>query len=439
MTLWLPGTSFKFLLLSVDITVLVGAASLAHMMRFGAFSQGLFAASGFWFLIAISASCLYLMGGYDFRLQRIRSSVLPTTLLMAALVLGLAVTINYLLAKDRAGLFGRGVLVGATVAFGAWFALSRALIRAFQRRVADRIRFHFCVEGTYVDELRKDLQPLHLEVSIHAAEQGCTHDRPAYAPLFVQERLLANNGHDAAKLATARLYGEPIGGLSEFYEMYLGKLPVASLGPEWFIVADGFDLSRRSAYLRLKRLGDIALALPLSIVILPFLLLAMIAIRLESPGSSLYSQVRTGLRGQAFTIYKLRTMRSDAEKTGAQWAAKNDARITMVGRFLRKTRIDELPQLWNILRGDMSFVGPRPERPEFIGELSKQVPHYDFRHVVSPGVTGWAQIMYPYGASVEDARRKLEYDLYYIKHTGLLMDLRILFRTVRTVIMAGGR
>ena len=160
----------------------------------------------------------------------------------------------------------------------------------------------------------------------------------------------------------------------------------------------------------------------------------MVLIRLESPGSAIYSQIRVGRFNRRFRIYKLRTMVSNAEEDGgAQWAKKGDVRVTRLGRMLRKTRIDELPQLWNILRGDMSLIGPRPERPEFVEELSEQIPFYSQRHLVTPGLTGWAQINYPYGASVNDALNKLTYDLYYVKKASLLLDLQILLRTIGAI------
>jgi lipopolysaccharide/colanic/teichoic acid biosynthesis glycosyltransferase len=161
--------------------------------------------------------------------------------------------------------------------------------------------------------------------------------------------------------------------------------------------------------------------------------------KIVSRGPVLFCQTRVGMHGKTFTIYKFRTMRIDAEKSGAQWAQDNDERITPLGNFFRSSRIDELPQCWNIIKGDMSIVGPRPERPEFTSSLAKEIPYYDLRHVVKPGLTGWAQVSYPYGASTEDSLRKLQYDLYYIKNYSLLLDLNILLRTVLVTIRRTGR
>jgi lipopolysaccharide/colanic/teichoic acid biosynthesis glycosyltransferase len=171
---------------------------------------------------------------------------------------------------------------------------------------------------------------------------------------------------------------------------------------------------------------------------LPTLPFVVAAIKLTSPGPVIYRQKRVGQNGQIYEILKFRTMRQDAETHGAQWAVEDDPRVTKVGRFLRLTRIDEIPQLWNVLKGDMRFVGPRPERPEFVKILAEQIPYYQLRHIVPPGITGWAQVRYRYGATVDDAKRKLTYDLYYIKHASLALDLLIVFETLKTVILRRG-
>ena len=164
-----------------------------------------------------------------------------------------------------------------------------------------------------------------------------------------------------------------------------------------------------------------------------------LVIKLSSRGPVFFSQTRVGFKGRAFTLYKFRTMHNNAEKQGAQWARDNDPRVLPIGHFLRKSRIDELPQCWNIFKGDMSIIGPRPERPEFTSELTNDIPYYDLRHIIKPGLTGWAQVNYPYGASTEDALRKLQYDLYYIKNYSLFLDLNIMLRTLITVFQRSGR
>jgi len=171
---------------------------------------------------------------------------------------------------------------------------------------------------------------------------------------------------------------------------------------------------------------------------LPMILLTALLIKLDSPGPVFYKQQRVGKGGTVFTVFKFRSMRSDAEQKGARWAQKRDPRVTRVGKWIRLFRVDEIPQIWNVLNGDMSLVGPRPERPEFVKELDLLVPYYSVRHAVTPGITGWAQINYPYGATIEESFRKLEYDLYYVKNMSILLDLQILLKTVGIVILGEG-
>lgn len=220
----------------------------------------------------------------------------------------------------------------------------------------------------------------------------------------------------------------------EKLEMLLGRVPLELAQQDKWLGRLGKIRSLDPGYARTKRLFDLLFAVGLGLVILPLLPIVALAIRLESPGSILYSQTRIGLGGTTFRIYKFRSMRQDAEKDGAKWAEAGDPRVTKVGRIMRLTRIDELPQIWNVLRGDMTVVGPRPERPEFTELLAKEIPGYDLRHTVKPGLTGWAQVCYRYTSSVKDTRNKVEYDLYYVKHLSLGLDARILARTVGVVL-----
>jgi sugar transferase (PEP-CTERM system associated) len=239
------------------------------------------------------------------------------------------------------------------------------------------------------------------------------------------------------KLLDMKLAGVTFDHLASVYEEYTGKIAVENLRPSWLIFSAGF---RKSVSVTAsKRALDLVVACIGFVLALPFMLLTALAIKLTSPGPLLYHQTRVGQNSKPFTIHKFRSMRVDAEKhTGAVWAQKNDSRITPIGRIMRRTRLDELPQLWNVIKGDMSLVGPRPERPEFVEELTKQIPFYGQRHAVKPGVTGWAQVSYTYGASVEDALEKLQYDLFYIKHLNLPLDLFIIFKTAKTVVLRKG-
>jgi sugar transferase (PEP-CTERM system associated) len=239
------------------------------------------------------------------------------------------------------------------------------------------------------------------------------------------------------QLLEMKLDGVSFDHLASVYEEYTGKIAVENLRPSWLIFSTGF---KKSAWLAAaKRALDLVAATIGIVVAAPIMILVAAAIRLTSVGPALYHQERVGRHGGLFTVHKFRSMRIDAEATtGAVWASIDDPRITPLGRFLRRTRLDELPQLWNVLKGDMSFVGPRPERPEFVHQLTQEIPFYGQRHVVRPGLTGWAQVRYTYGASVEDALMKLQYDLYYIKNLSLALDLYIIFSTIKTVVLRRG-
>ncbi len=258
----------------------------------------------------------------------------------------------------------------------------------------------------------------------------------------VEEVVLAaddrRNGRvDMHQLLECKMYGLNIIDYCSFFELATGHLPVNALNTSWIIFSDGFR--RDPVRLLAKRVFDMCVSLLLLALMAPLMIVTALAVKLESRGPIFYRQVRVGEYGRTFEIWKFRSMRTDAESDGvARWAQSNDNRVTRVGKFIRLTRIDELPQLFNVLLGDMSFVGPRPERPEFTSQLEKHIPYYSNRHAVRPGITGWAQIRYPYGASVDDARRKLQYDLYYVKNHTLFLDLVVLFQTAQVVLFGKG-
>ncbi len=253
--------------------------------------------------------------------------------------------------------------------------------------------------------------------------------------LALEER---RNGLPLNDLIRVRTTGVHVNEISTFLERETGRVDLDSVNPSWLIFSDGFSSGRRLSALG-KRVFDIVLSLILLTVTLPIMLVTAIGIRLESSGPALYRQSRVGLYGQEFDVLKLRSMRADAEKPGkAVWAQKDDPRVTRIGKIIRKIRVDELPQTWNVLIGQMSFVGPRPERPSFVTELAEQLNYFNERHMVKPGITGWAQINYPYGASLEDSRHKLEYDLYYAKNYTPFLDIVIILQTLRVVLWADG-
>lgn len=253
--------------------------------------------------------------------------------------------------------------------------------------------------------------------------------------LALEERRNALPLNDLLRVKTT---GVHVNDIASFIERETGRVDLATTNPSGLIFSDGFSAGQRISKVG-KRLFDIIASLLVLVVGLPLIIVAGIAVMLDSRGPVFYRQPRVGLFGEPYDIFKIRSMRTDAEAAGkAVWASENDPRVTRVGRVIRKLRIDELPQTWCVLKGDMSFVGPRPERPSFVEELEKKLPYYAERHMVKPGLTGWAQINYPYGASVEDARVKLEYDLYYAKNYSPFLDLLILLQTVRVVLWPDG-
>jgi sugar transferase (PEP-CTERM system associated) len=268
-------------------------------------------------------------------------------------------------------------------------------------------------------------------------------DIPALITKLGVHRVVVSLSEARGKLPMHRLLDFRLSGgvtfdhLASVYEEYTGKIAVENLRPSWLIFSDGFRKTRWLLFL--KRITDVVFASLGLIALSPVMLVVTGLVKLTSPGPALYHQERVGLNGRGFTVHKFRTMRTDAESaTGPVWATANDSRVTPVGRLLRRTRLDEIPQLWNVLRGEMSVVGPRPERPEFVTQLSQQIPYYQQRHVVKPGVTGWAQVRYTYGASVEDAIEKLQYDLFYIKNLSIALDLVIVLETIKTVVLRRG-
>jgi sugar transferase (PEP-CTERM system associated) len=274
---------------------------------------------------------------------------------------------------------------------------------------------------------------------------GTIDDIPALAARLHVDRVVVSLSDERGKLPMDRLLdmrlrsGVVFDHLASLYEEYTGKIALENLRPSWLVFSTGFRKGR--GVMVTKRVFDILASVCGLILASPLMLLSALLVKLDSPRDPiLYHQERVGLNDARFTIHKFRTMRADAEaRTGPVWSAgDDDPRITAVGRFMRKTRLDEIPQLWNVLRGNMSLIGPRPERPSFVEQLTNEIPFYGQRHVIKPGVTGWAQVRYAYGASVEDALEKMQYDLYYVKHMSLTFDILIALETIKTVVLRRG-
>jgi len=302
-----------------------------------------------------------------------------------------------------------------------------------------------CALGRSVDHSRRNSQMPSISESL-ANRRGAV-DLTELNGLVVRDQISRvviaeldsqNRERLAAALLDSRLRGLEVSDAVDFYEEFSGKIWVEGLNPQWFVYTNGFKRSQSGVCL--KRCFDVTFALLLILLAFPLLVLIAIAIKLESAGPVLFRQVRVGLHGKPFVIYKFRSMCHDAElEGGPTWAAECDERVTRVGRLLRIMRLDEIPQALNVLKGDMSMVGPRPERPCFVDRLEQEIPFYNLRHHLKPGITGWAQVMYRYGASVEDSYEKLQYDFYYAKHKSFRCDAAILLKTLRIVLFCRGR
>ncbi|WP_333837766.1 TIGR03013 family XrtA/PEP-CTERM system glycosyltransferase [Novosphingobium sp.] len=385
----------------------------------------------------------------------LRSMRYATARLMVAVSLGIiALSVVYFLLPGRtlwrsnlfyAMVFTLVLLVGARVILGGFLGTA-----AFRRRVlvlgaghrANRLRnlgerpeAGFVIVG-YVamsgqpplieEAISRDALP---NLTRFVENLGVTE-----VVLALEERRNALPLKDLLRIKTT---GVHVNDFSTFVERETGRIDLDTVNPSWLIFSDGFSSGRMISG-AVKRAFDIVASLLLLTLTLPLIVVFAILVKVDSRGPAFFRQRRVGLYGEAFDVIKLRSMRIDAEAAGAQWATQNDPRVTRVGRIIRKLRIDELPQTWTVLKGAMSFVGPRPERPEFVSDLEQHLPYYAERHMVKPGITGWAQINYPYGASIEDARHKLEYDLYYAKNYSPFLDLLILLQTLRVVIWHEG-
>ncbi len=360
---------------------------------------------------------------------------------------------------------GRGVLLISVGLFSIWAVASRTLADIWLKSNQQSSRFLVFGDRQKIIEFGKEHRKLNSHTEFvsyadHFAASSYSKHRSATRTSLVSDTIGSLNAAwkqqhwsgiliDGAErnlseqmireLMDMRLKGIYVYSIADFCEQFWQKIPPAYVQDDWFAFTSGFNILHNRIKAKLKQAIDVVAAAILIVISLPITIPVAIAIKLTSPGPIFYSQVRTGLNGKKFRVHKFRSMYQNAEAKGIQWAKEKDPRITKVGSFIRLTRIDELPQLWNVFKGEMSLVGPRPERPEFDLQLREQIPYYDVRYLVKPGITGWAQVCYPYGASVEDAYQKVAYDLYYIKNYSLFLDLAIALKTLRVVVLGKGR
>ncbi|WP_144776627.1 TIGR03013 family XrtA/PEP-CTERM system glycosyltransferase [Marinobacter maritimus] len=411
-------------------------------------------------LFALILSCGTLaMGGYLAMVHESVSALFFRTLVAYCFVGGIGLKLLYLVLPSAnpgsTNLFWAVVFASSVVILMRLLFLWIVDLKQLVRRVVIFGAGDFA--ATLLDEYERNMRALGVHIIGCIADnpdgaiaadkllptpydfyQFCRQNRVSEIVIAQQERRRNEGGWlPVPELMECKLRGIAITNGIDFYERELKKAKLDMVHPSWIVFSEGFKASKTRDFV--KRSVDLLISLTLLAVMLPFIILTAIAVFLETGRPILYSQTRVGMLGKEFRIYKFRSMRQDAEKDGkARWASANDNRVTRVGAFIRNTRLDELPQIYNVIKGEMSIVGPRPERPEFVLELKEKIPFYDTRHYVKPGLMGWAQLKYPYGASVEDARGKLEYDLYYSKNYSLLMDFLIMIQTVEVILLGKG-
>ncbi len=387
--------------------------------------------------------------------ESLRSLRYATARLLVAVSLGIiALSVVYFLLPGRT-LWRSNLLYAMFLAMGS-LVLIRVLLGGLLGTAAFRRRVLVLGAGARAERLRKLGEKPEAgfaivgyigmsnsaPVVIEAIHRDAINNLTRYVEnLGVSEVVLAleerRNALPLKDLLRIKTTGVHVNDFSTFMERETGRVDLDTVNPSWLIFSDGFSSGRAISSVS-KRLFDIAASLLLLVLTLPVIVLFAILVKIDSKGPAFFRQTRVGLYGETFDVIKLRSMRTDAEVNGAQFAQENDPRVTRIGRLIRQLRIDELPQTWTVLKGKMSFVGPRPERPEFVASLEDGLPYYAERHMVKPGITGWAQINYPYGASIEDSRHKLEYDLYYAKNYTPFLDLLILLQTLRVVLWHEG-
>lgn len=441
----------------IDIALLIAAGEAAWRLRAsqigmdsGSILDRGWVHGGF---AAMMLAAMISVGVYG--ADSLRSMRFATSRLLVAISLGIIALsfVDFLIAGQT---FWRSTLVYAMALSIVMLVMNRLVVggilgaHAFRRRVlvlgagprAQRLRelgdkpeSGFAIVGYIgMNEAQPVVEEAIARTAIHNLARFVDNLGVSEVVLALEER---RNALPLADLLRIKTTGVHVNEFSSFLERETGRVDLDTLNPSWLIFSDGFS-SGRAVSSAAKRVFDVVASLLLLFLTLPLIIVFALLVKIDSKGPAFFRQTRVGLYGQAFNLIKLRSMKVDAEADGAQFAQKNDPRVTRLGRFIRKTRIDELPQTWSVLKGEMSFVGPRPERPEFIAQLEQQLPYYAERHMVKPGITGWAQINFPYGASIEDSRHKLEYDLYYAKNYTPFLDLLIILQTIRVVLWHEG-
>jgi len=441
----------------LDLALLIVASELAWQLRAYQIGMDPGAITERWFALGGTALVVWLamisVGVYG--PNALRSLRFAGARLLVAISLGI-IALAFLEFVMPGSTFWRSTLFYAMCFAAFLLALDRLMLHSFIGSSAFRRRVMVLGAGDRAERLRQLGERPESGFAIvsyiamndpervveEAISREAVHDLGRFVEnLGVSEVVLAlqerRNSLPLKDLLRIKTKGVHVNDFSSFIERETGRVDLDTVNPSWLIFSDGFSSGRMFSS-AVKRVFDILASATLLILTFPVIALFALAVKLDSKGPAFFRQQRVGLYGETFHLVKLRSMRTDAEKDGAKWAEENDPRVTRIGRFIRKVRIDELPQAWSVLMGHMSFVGPRPEVPAFVDDLQEQIPFYGERHMVKPGITGWAQINYPYGASIEDSRKKLEYDLYYAKNYTPFLDLVILLQTVRVILWPDG-
>lgn len=409
---------------------------LFRIGRWEGISLGLSVALTTWLIVS------YLVGRYSPRSDRSREKeYISGVLIAASAVVAVFVGHSWIYQVADAQTRFRGFLIPSVLGSCALSTIGQAVKASIETKKKTWLILASGREAEAVArELRSESRSLDARNTLTNTEMEweTVHEQSEGRKGIAVGTLKDDIGKSTQRLLQLREQGECIIPLMSWCERELQRIPPELVHPEWLIQAEGFGLRPGSMSWRLKRFGDIAGALALITATSPLFLLGCLAVWVEDKGPVLYSQIRSGLYGRPIRIWKIRSMKVDAETGGPQWSSKGDARVTRVGRVIRATRIDELPQLLNVVSGELSLIGPRPERPEIEVELEKVIPNYRIRHWIRPGLSGWAQVCYRYGASTEDSRAKLSYDLYYLRNASVFLDILITIKTIRMVLKGEG-
>ncbi|MBV1876673.1 MAG: sugar transferase [Pseudomonadales bacterium] len=438
--------------------------NLNHWLIAGEFATGLLLTWKLVLILALGFLYNYLMDLYTFESPLSQLGMLERSFI-AILLMGITIALIVYLLGPRfiGGFVGRGVLITSLFSLWIWSLLFRYLLKNWF--ITQRSQIHWLVivdqnleqfivdfHSEYAHEklllLSPDDAPASIDYTLpnrlNIDHIGCWSDlsvtmdqHPVSGIILACEQALPHSLGN--QLMQIKINGTRVYRLSDFYEKYLSRLPIFHLNQQWLTTALGFELIHSVIGLRFKRYIDVFIALTFGCLAMPVILATAMLIFISNGRPILFRQTRIGEDNTRFLLYKFRTMHLDAEKHGPTMAAKNDPRQTLFGSTLRKYRLDELPQLWNVLKGEMSFIGPRPERPEFITEFEKSIPYYHLRHMIKPGITGWAQVKHGYAESTEDTVEKLQFDLYYIKNYSLILDISILIKSIKVIVFGTGR